>query len=219
MNTNSLPQVSIVIPTFNSAKYIEACLDSIFKQNYPKNKIQVIVVDSQKTTDDTRIIAKKYPVKMLNNPKLLAEPGKTLGYKYCIGDLYLYLDSDARLVSSDWLGNMTRPFLEDQTIVGATTRYLVNPKDNAFNRYMSRSPLQVPPMLDFLLPKFSDLTIENRPGYDVFKVNPKHSPPMGMCVYRKKILTKSSPTRIPLFMWTSLCPFSWPKLALTGLRM
>ncbi len=189
-NIISKPKVSIVIPVHFGAEYIGVCLEAIFKQNYPKDKIEVIVVISKTTIDDTEKIAGRYPVKIVINPKILAEPGKTLGYKYCTGDLYLYLDSDAELVSENWLKNLTKPFINDETIVGATTRYMPDPKQNAFNRFMSRSPLQLPPMLEFLLPSFSNITIEKRKGYDLIKVDPKRCPPIGMCIFRKKILDK-----------------------------
>lgn len=188
--TISEPKVSIVIPTHFGEPFIGACLDSIYKQNYPKDKIEVIMPISKVTTDNSEKIARKYPVKIYINERILAEPGKTLGYKHCTGDLYLYLDVDAELVSINWLKNLTRPFIEDETIVGATTRYMPDPNQNAFNRFMSRSPLQLPPMLEFLLPSFSDVTIEKKDNYNVIKVDPKRCPPMGMCVFRKKILNK-----------------------------
>ena len=37
--------VSIIIPCYNEEKYIGRCLDSIIKQDYPKEKIEVLVVD------------------------------------------------------------------------------------------------------------------------------------------------------------------------------
>src|SRR3989344_8726217 len=94
-----LPKISIVIPTYNSSQYLESCLDSIYSQDYPLDKLEVWVVNSVATTDNTIEIAKKYPVKILSNPKKLAEPAKTLGFKHSTGDLFMYMDSDAELVS------------------------------------------------------------------------------------------------------------------------
>lgn len=184
------PKVSIVIPTYNSKDFIWPCLESIFKQNYPKNKIEAIVVDSIETTDNTEEIAKKYPVVFLKNPKKLAEPAKTLGFKHATGELFLYLDSDAELVSKNWLKRVIHPLMVDQTIVGSTTRYMVNKKQSSFNRYVSQNPLQLWSMLAFLLPSFSDVTVEKKKEYDVFIVNPVKCPPVGMCVYRMNLLKK-----------------------------
>ena len=51
------PIVSIIVPTKNSSKTIEGCLNSIKNQTYPN--IELIVVDNF-STDETQKIAKKY---------------------------------------------------------------------------------------------------------------------------------------------------------------
>lgn len=56
---DSLPKISIVIPSFNKVKYIKSTLDSIFDQKYPN--LEVIVQDG-KSTDGSLQIIKKYPV-------------------------------------------------------------------------------------------------------------------------------------------------------------
>ncbi|NQV88199.1 MAG: glycosyltransferase, partial [Parcubacteria group bacterium] len=40
-----LPSVSIIIPCRNEEFYIKKCLESVVRQDYPKQKIDVIVVD------------------------------------------------------------------------------------------------------------------------------------------------------------------------------
>ena len=50
--------VSIMIITLNAEKNLEKCLESISKLNYPKEKIEVAIVDSS-STDKTLEIARK----------------------------------------------------------------------------------------------------------------------------------------------------------------
>lgn len=50
-----LPLVSVIIPTYNYANYITEAINSILQQNYPKDKIEIIVVDDG-STDDTKNI-------------------------------------------------------------------------------------------------------------------------------------------------------------------
>lgn len=185
------PKVSIVIPVYNREIFIKPCLDSIFKQVYPKNKIEVLIIDAG-STDKTLQIAKKYPVRIINikDPlaKKIGEPGKVLGYKKMTGEFYFYLDSDAEFVSKNLIKDLIFPFLDDKTIAGSFTRYVSSKKQNAFNRYVSYNELQLWGMLAYLLPKISDITIEKRKKYDVVKINQEKSPPIGMCFYRKKFL-------------------------------
>lgn len=186
----SEPKVSIIIPAHFSQRVLANCLDSIFKQDYPKDKIEVIVAISKITTDDTEKIARRYPVKILINEKILAEPGKTLGYKHSTGDFYMYLDDDAELVSKTWLRDMIRPLVENPDLTGSFTRFMVKPTQTAFNRFMSLNSLQLWPMLAFLLPKIEDVTIKKEEKYDIVKINPKHTIPIGMGLFRKKWLDK-----------------------------
>ncbi len=55
--TNSQPLVSILIPTYNSAKYIGAALDSALSQTYPN--LEIIVHDDA-STDNTPQLLKNY---------------------------------------------------------------------------------------------------------------------------------------------------------------
>lgn len=54
-----LPLVSIVIPSRNEEKFIGMCLDSIIANDYPKDKIEVLIVDGV-SEDGTREIVEKY---------------------------------------------------------------------------------------------------------------------------------------------------------------
>ncbi len=54
--------ISVLIPTFNRAQYIEACLESIFTQTY--SKLRVVIYDDG-STDRTVEIAQKFPLYQL----------------------------------------------------------------------------------------------------------------------------------------------------------
>ncbi len=53
----SIPAVSIIIPMYNTEKYIGACLDSILVQTF--TDFEVIVVDDC-STDNSRAVVKSY---------------------------------------------------------------------------------------------------------------------------------------------------------------
>ena len=40
------PKVTIIVPTYNEANFIWDKLDNIYAQNYPRNLMEVIVIDS-----------------------------------------------------------------------------------------------------------------------------------------------------------------------------
>jgi glycosyltransferase involved in cell wall biosynthesis len=84
------PLVSVIIPTKNSSRTLDACLGSIKNQSY-KN-IELIVVDNN-STDDTNEIAKKYTDKIFNyEPERSAQ--RNFGAKQARGEYLLIHDSD-----------------------------------------------------------------------------------------------------------------------------
>ncbi len=56
---NQLPLVSVIIPTYNYAGYIAEALKSIQNQQYPTDKIEIIVVDDG-STDNTKALIESY---------------------------------------------------------------------------------------------------------------------------------------------------------------
>jgi glycosyltransferase involved in cell wall biosynthesis len=89
------PLVSIIVPTYNSAKFTGECLESIKNQTYPQDKIEIIVVDNN-STDGTKDIARKYTEKVFNKgPERSAQ--RNYGVKQGIGEYVAIIDSDMRL--------------------------------------------------------------------------------------------------------------------------
>lgn len=88
-----LPLVSITITTKNEAANIENCLKSILAQTYPREKLEIIVVDNA-SSDDTKAIALKYTSKVFNKgPERSAQRNYGMLEK-STGKYLLYLDAD-----------------------------------------------------------------------------------------------------------------------------
>lgn len=87
------PLVSIVIATHNSQRVLKIVLDSIVKQKYPKQKIEILIIDG-KSSDGTLEIAKKYGCKIIINTKVDQVYAKHLGYLKARGKYLMFLDSD-----------------------------------------------------------------------------------------------------------------------------
>src|SRR4051794_30939631 len=56
------PTVSVVVPSFNEERTIAATLDSLLALEYPKDKLEILVVDDG-SRDKTSVIAKQYVAK------------------------------------------------------------------------------------------------------------------------------------------------------------
>ena len=91
------PFVSIIIPCRNEEKYIGKCLDSIIANDYPKDKLEVLVMDGM-SEDGTRGVVEKYVkeysfIKLLRNPKKIIPVAMNIGIKNAKGDIILKLDA------------------------------------------------------------------------------------------------------------------------------
>lgn len=131
--------ISVVIPTFNSERTVSKSLKSIREQNYPQEKIEVIVADGG-STDRTVEIVKKYKGKLIKVPSKLqgAEYNKGTGVNAAKNEIVLMLDSDNILPHKNWLKKMIVPFLENKNIVGVEPlRFHYDPKMTLLDRYFA----------------------------------------------------------------------------------
>jgi len=91
-----LPKVSIIILNWNGKEYIKRCLDSVLKVKYPKDKLEVIVVDNASTDGSPEIIEREYPnVILIRNSKNLGYAmGNNIGIKKATGEIIILLNND-----------------------------------------------------------------------------------------------------------------------------
>ncbi|MBI2647427.1 glycosyltransferase family 2 protein [Candidatus Woesearchaeota archaeon] len=115
---NFEPKVSVLTPAYNEEKNIGECIQSIFDSNYPKNKIEVIVVDDG-SIDKTLGIVKKFKnvklIKQNHLGKVEALNNGTLNSSY---EYVLTIDADTTL-HKDCIRELVKPFSDAS--VGATT--------------------------------------------------------------------------------------------------
>lgn len=104
-------KISIIIPVYNTSKYLDKCLMSVIKQNYQNTEI-VLVNDG--STDNSDEICKKYS-KKYKNIKYFSKENEGLGetrnkaVKIATGDYLFFLDSD------DFIEEGTLKTLVDET--------------------------------------------------------------------------------------------------------
>jgi glycosyltransferase involved in cell wall biosynthesis len=136
--TGQTIDISIIIPTLNGVGRIEKCLKSIFDQDYPRKKYEIIVVDDE-SDDGTIEICRSYGVdKVLISGFRDIEMSKALGIRKSIGKYILFIDDDNRLVESSWLSKGIAILDEDLEIGGVESAYFSYKKsDPVANRYCS----------------------------------------------------------------------------------
>ena len=91
--------LSVIVPIYNEEKYIAKCIDSLLEQDYPKEDLEILLVDGM-SKDKTREIIAKYSennpfIQLLDNPGRFAPCAMNIGIKAAKGDLIMRLDAHA----------------------------------------------------------------------------------------------------------------------------
>lgn len=97
---NNMPLISIIIATFNSENVLPLVLKSILNQSYPRDKIELLVVDGG-SKDSTLEIAKRYNCISLNNPKTEPVNAKLIGLRAAKGKYVITIDHDEVVENRD----------------------------------------------------------------------------------------------------------------------
>lgn len=79
-----LPFISVILPVRNEERYIAACVDSIFSQDYPAEKMEVIFVDGRsedRTVEMLHAMQKNHPqIVVLDNPNRTVPYAMNIGH-------------------------------------------------------------------------------------------------------------------------------------------
>ncbi len=129
-------RVSILTPTLNSARTLEACLASVRAQDVPAENVEIIVADAG-SSDDTAAIARRFGARVVPNPLRTGEAGKSAALAVATGELVALIDSDNILPSPDWLRRMTAPFADPAVFASEPIRYDRRAFDPALTRYFA----------------------------------------------------------------------------------
>ncbi|MCP4109526.1 MAG: glycosyltransferase [Desulfobacteraceae bacterium] len=125
------PEISIIVPTYNGATRISACIEALLVQQTGR-KYEIIIVDDG-STDNTCDIVKKYVKKYDSKALLIVQnnagpaSARNHGVEKASGEIVLFTDDDC-IAEPDWLENMLTPF-EDSDVVGTKGTYLTNQKE------------------------------------------------------------------------------------------
>jgi len=93
------PKVSVIIPCFNEEEFIAKCLDSLLSQDFPKEDMEILVIDGNskdRTQEIVREYIKKYPlIKIFENPKKYTPFALNIGIKNAKGEIIVRTDAHA----------------------------------------------------------------------------------------------------------------------------
>jgi len=113
-----LPKVSIIVLNYNGKKYLDPCLSSLLKINYPRDKLEVIVVDNGSTDGSVEYIKEKYPwVKLIRlNKNYGYAIANNVGAKFSKGKFLVFLNNDTA-VDKNWLIELIKVAIQNPNVI------------------------------------------------------------------------------------------------------
>ena len=116
MKTQNYPFVSVVVPAYNEHSRIADCIEALLAQDYPKDRLEVIVVDNN-STDGMDEVIKRYPVTLLHERNMQTPAAtRNTGIHQARGEIVALTDGDCK-PRSDWVRRIVAPFT-DPDVVG-----------------------------------------------------------------------------------------------------
>lgn len=174
-----LPFISIIIPAKNEEKLLRGCISSLHLLDYPKDRIEIIIVDGL-STDNSAGVAREMGARVIRNVKQTVSPGRNVGFENAKGDLIAFTDADC-IVDQHWLSNSIKYFEKDSTVACAGGPNLTPSDESNFGKAVG---------FVFDQPIFAAGSIHARELNEVKEVT---SLPGCNAIYRRSILAQVMP--------------------------
>ncbi len=175
----TLPLVSVIIPTYNRSAMLCEAVDSVLTQSYPH--VEIIIIDDCSPDDTAQVVAERYGADSRiqyhrNEHNLHAGRSRQRGYHLAHGDYVIFLDDD------DF-------YVDDDFIILAVYEHLNNPElsfvcANALVHYTASQEVDIG-QLSFIG------TIDSREYLEQFQLSYKKPYSTFPTVFRKSVLDQA----------------------------
>lgn len=140
MNTIKLPKISAIIPSRNERNYIVKCLESVLQSDYPKDLIEVLVIDGISSDGTVELIdsyAHMYPfIRRIDNPKKILASAWNIGVLSADGDIVFAMNAHATIEADYFMGGVQ--FLLNNNCDAVGPAVITHPQhDSEFGRAIS----------------------------------------------------------------------------------
>ena len=129
------PSVTIVVPAWNEGNTITATIESLLSLDYPKNRLEIFIVDDG-STDDTLLYAKKFEsnpqIRIFSKPNGGKFTALNLGIAECRSDLIGCLDADS-FVDRDALKEII-PYFDNPEVMAVTPSVQIHKPGNILQK-------------------------------------------------------------------------------------
>ncbi len=142
------PKISVVIPIRNEERFIARTIGYIREQDYPADKVEILVVDGESDDCSAEIVAEiarqDSRVKLLTSSRRLSSAGRNVGIGHAEGEVITFIDGHTCIDNDQLLRNVATLLVEKDLRVLSRPQFLDTPDNNRFQQAVSlarKSPL------------------------------------------------------------------------------
>jgi len=128
------PAVTVAVCVRNGEETIGDCLSSLYRLDYPREKLSFLVVDNG-STDATPDIVSEFPVEMVREPVEGRGNARNRAWRSCRTPFIAFTDADCT-VSNQWLKQLMPAFQNPLTAIAGGD--IVTPGDDILARFYER---------------------------------------------------------------------------------
>jgi glycosyltransferase involved in cell wall biosynthesis len=130
-----LPKISVIFPVRNEEKFIGRTIEFIQKQNYPREKVELIVVDGCSEDATVEIVKnlrqRDSRIHLYTNPRKLSSAARNIGIRNSTGEIILFIDGHVFIDNDDLLLNIAK-IMQEKNVAVLSRPQLLKPPDNSF---------------------------------------------------------------------------------------
>jgi hyaluronan synthase len=135
------PKISVIVPVYNEENGIADTIDSILDSDYPKDKLELVVIDDKSKDHSLEVINKKRlerDFKLVKNEKNMGKRhAMATGIKQCSGDILVCIDSDT-FVKPDAIKLLVQPFTDPEVYCVCGNGVVANESEPKINNLLTR---------------------------------------------------------------------------------
>jgi succinoglycan biosynthesis protein ExoA len=147
-NGSTFPKLSVILPVRNEERFIARTIRYIQDQEYPFDKLEIIVVDGESDDRTCEIVSQLAKsdarIRLLNNPKRLSSAARALGVAAATGEIVTFIDGHTYIDNSQLLKNTALLMNEKGVSVLSRPQFLETADNTFFQRAVAmarRHPL------------------------------------------------------------------------------
>jgi len=138
-----LPKISVILPIRNEERFIAQTITSIQRQEYPRDRLEILVVDGQSEDGTagivTEIAKSDSRIRLVDNPGRSSSTARALGVEHATGEIVTFVDGHTYIDNNQLLKNTAILMHEKQVSVLSRPQFLDTPDNTLFQRAVSQA--------------------------------------------------------------------------------